>query len=77
MFLLRCLFWLGLVFSQIAQKEGVNASALAVEAMRLASPDAGQALALSKTALAAAGQRCRVEPTACLALSAPALRASH
>jgi hypothetical protein len=67
MFLLRCLFWLGLVFSQIAQMEGSNAAALADAAARAAS---AQAFAAGVAATQAGERQCRAEPAKCLALAA-------
>lgn len=83
MFLLRCLFWLGLVFSQIAQHEGTYGSALVGQATMAAGGQvaklgplaAGQAAGLGRMAANAAEQRCRAEPTACLALAAQAANA--
>ncbi|WP_296707612.1 hypothetical protein [Rhodoblastus sp.] len=69
MFLLRCLFWLGLAFSQIAQLEGTTAASLAGEATGAAGD---QAAALGQMAAQAAQETCRVEPAKCLELAARA-----
>jgi hypothetical protein len=69
MFLLRCLFWLGLAFSQIAQLEGTTAASLAGQATRAAG---GQAAALGQMAGQTAEKTCRAEPAKCLALAAQA-----
>jgi hypothetical protein len=69
MFLLRCLFWLGLAFSQIAQLEGTTAATLAGEATGAAG---GQAAALGQMAAQAAQKTCRAEPAKCLELAARA-----
>jgi hypothetical protein len=69
MFLLRCLFWLGLAFSQIAHLEGTTAASLAGQATGAAG---GQAAALGQMAVQAAQRTCRAEPTKCLALAARA-----
>ncbi len=78
LFLLRCLFWLGLVFSHIATLEGTNAAALASQSGRAASASAAglgaTSGALGRIALDAAGQRCRAEPEKCLALAAQVAR---
>ena len=67
MFLLRCLFWLGLVFSQIAQKEGADLSA----AFGPRAPAAArQSASLPRLAANAAEDHCRANPTQCLALAA-------
>jgi hypothetical protein len=71
MFVLRCLFWLGLVFSQIAQLEGNSASSLVGQAARGAG---GQAAALGQSAAQAAGKQCQAEPAKCLALTSEAAR---
>lgn len=73
-FLLRCLFWLGLVFSQIATLEGSGATALVRQTARAAS---GQAATLSLTrlgqsALDAAGKQCADHADKCLALASQA-----
>jgi hypothetical protein len=39
-FLFRCLFWLGLVFSQIAEQQGFNAAALFDRSPAMSSPGA-------------------------------------
>lgn len=65
MFLLRCLFWLGLVFSQISQQEGTRALTFAAAASEVG----GRAADL---AVNAAEQNCRAEPASCLALAAQA-----
>ncbi|MBB4197632.1 hypothetical protein CCR94_13135 [Rhodoblastus sphagnicola] len=68
-FLLRSLFWLGLVFSQIADREGASL-------MTLAQP-AGQQLAagaeqMKQRAVESAVASCRDNASACLALAARA-----
>jgi hypothetical protein len=72
MFLLRCLFWLGLAFSQIAQLEGTTAASLAGEMTGAAG---GQAAALGQMAAQTAQGTCRAEPARCLALAARAASA--
>ncbi|MCI4677980.1 hypothetical protein K9U39_09595 [Rhodoblastus acidophilus] len=62
MFLLRCLFWLGLVFAQIAQREGPDPAAFV-------SPVAGPTAGLGQMAAGAAGDHCRANPAQCLALA--------
>jgi hypothetical protein len=63
-FLLRCLFWLGLVFSHIAGLEGLNVAAFANQG----------AAGLGRAAMDAASQKCRAEPDKCLALATQAAR---
>ena len=58
--LFRCLFWLGLVFSQIAALEGRDATALVRQA----------ALAAAQQATEAAGRKCASAPETCVALAA-------
>jgi hypothetical protein len=67
MFLLRCLFWLGLAFFQIAQREGTNPVALF-------DPVAGQTASLGQMAKTATERNCRAEPDRCVALAAEAAR---
>jgi hypothetical protein len=66
-FLLRCLFWLGLVFSHIATLEGTNATALASQGARELSEGA---TTVGRMAMDAAGEKCRAEPAKCSALAA-------
>lgn len=66
MFLLRCLFWLGLAFFQIAQREGSAPAAF----LR---PAAAQTETLGQMA-AAAGSHCRARPGQCVALAAEAAK---
>jgi hypothetical protein len=66
-FLFRCLFWLGLVFSQIAALEGTDAAALIG---RSAQAGGQQAASLRQTALDAASRHCAGAPEQCLALAA-------
>jgi hypothetical protein len=70
-FLFRCLFWLGLVFSQIAVQEGTDAPAL-VRQTALAATH--QASSLGQNAVDAAGKKCASAPESCLALAAQAAR---
>ena len=79
MFLLRCLFWLGLVFSQIAQIEGSSASSVAAQAAGQAAQTAAQAAArgaggeasvAARMATQAVERQCRAEPGKCLATAA-------
>jgi hypothetical protein len=65
-FLIRCLFWLGLVFSHIAEQQGFDAAALFDQRPAMAS--------LGGMALEAANRQCRAEPEKCLALAARASR---
>lgn len=65
-FLIRCLFWLGLVFSHIAEQQGFNAAAL----LGQRPPVTG----LGGMALEAASRECRAEPAKCLALATAASR---
>lgn len=73
-FLFRCLFWLGLVFSQIAAQEGVDAGSLFGAATREANRHAA---GLGQSALDAARSRCEGSPEACLALAAQAARLAN
>ncbi|WP_294538780.1 hypothetical protein [uncultured Rhodoblastus sp.] len=82
-FLLRCLFWLGLVFSHIAEQQGFDPAALldgrAAVAARIAKESAGSiqkesAAGLGALPLEAASRQCRAEPEKCLALVARAAR---
>jgi hypothetical protein len=68
MFLLRCLFWLGLVFFQIAQREGANPSAFVNPAA------ASQTASLGQMAANAAARHCQARPGACVALAAAAAK---
>jgi hypothetical protein len=69
--LFRCLFWLGLVFSHIAAREGADAAALLRQTAFAASH---QASSLGQTAVDAAGKQCASAPQACLALASQAAR---
>ena len=62
-FLLRCVFWLGLLFSQIADREGQSLT-------HLAQPAAQQAQAGAARVAQAAADQCRAQPAACLAAAA-------
>jgi hypothetical protein len=66
MFLLRCLFWLGLAFFQIAQREGSAPASLLPSA-------AAQTATIGQVA-AAAGSHCRARPSQCAALAAEAAK---
>jgi hypothetical protein len=66
MFLLRCLFWLGLVFFQIAQREGADPSGFLNPAA------ASQTSSLGQKAAKAAARHCQAPPGACVALAAAA-----
>lgn len=68
MFLLRCLFWLGLVFFQIAQREGANPSAVLDPAA------ASQSASVDRMAAKAAARQCQTRPGACVALAATAAK---
>jgi hypothetical protein len=70
-FLLRSLFWLGLVFSQIAEREGASLASLAQPARQELAARAEQVKA---RAVEAAAASCGKEPSACLALAAQAAR---
>lgn len=73
MFLLRCLFWLGLVFSQIAQLEGSSAASLAGDAARDAKGRiADQTAILARKATETAERQCGGDPARCLTLAAQA-----
>jgi hypothetical protein len=65
-FLIRCVFWLGLVFSHIAEQQGFDAAALFGQRPAMSS--------LGGMALEAAGRQCRAEPDKCLALASRASR---
>ncbi len=68
MFLLRCLFWLGLVFFQIAEREGADPSGLLNPAA------ASQTSSLGQMAAKAAASHCQAQPGACVALAAAAAK---
>jgi hypothetical protein len=70
-FLLRCLFWLGLVFSHIAEQQGFNPAGL-LDRRQAVTNEA--AAGLGRIALEAASRQCRSEPEKCLALAARASR---
>ena len=72
-FLLRCLFWLGLVVSQIAEREGANFADLAQPAKRELAASAEQ---MKERAVEAAVASCRENTASCLALAAQAARLS-
>ena len=69
--LFRCLFWLGLVFSQIAAQEGTDANAL-VRQTSLAATQ--QTASLGQNAIDAVGKKCASAPGSCLALATQAAR---
>jgi hypothetical protein len=71
-FLLRCLFWLGLVFSQIAEHEGAN---LAVLSQPAATTLAASAADIRRRAIDAAATACRDNTAACLAAASRAVQA--
>ncbi len=76
-FLLRCLFWLGLVFSQISAQQGSNAVALAGGAARAAQTSATSLSRAAQTALmTAAIRQCRATPAKCMALATEAAEAA-
>jgi len=68
-FLLRCLFWLGLVVSQISEREGASLARLAQPARQGLAAGAEQ---LKDRAVEAAVASCRENTAACLALAAKA-----
>ncbi|MGO8738332.1 hypothetical protein [Rhodoblastus sp.] len=68
MFLLRCLFWLGLAFFQIAEREGVDPSS----AFNAAA--ASQTATLGQMAAQAATGHCQAHLGQCAALAARAAR---
>jgi hypothetical protein len=70
-FLFRCLFWLGLVFSHIAQQQGFSPAALFDQRAAISSESAA---GLGRIALDAGARQCRAEPEKCLALAAQASR---
>ena len=79
MFLLRCLFWLGLVFSQIAQLEGTGAApffgqagALGQQAGALEQQGGGW----GQMAAQAAERQCRANPAQCLAQASSVAKAA-
>ena len=69
--LFRCLFWLGLVFSQIAVQEGTDANALIRQTTLAATHQASN---LGQSAVDAAGKKCASAPESCLTLAAQAAR---
>ena len=85
-FLFRCLFWLGLVFSHIAEQQGFNPAGLLDQRPAMTSAGAAssgkdgaassakEAASLGRMALEAASRQCRAEPEKCLALAARASR---
>jgi hypothetical protein len=76
MFLLRCLFWLGLVFSQIAQLEGSTAASFAGQAAaRAAGGVVQQAGGLGQMAAQAVEKQCRANSAQCLGGAAFAAQA--
>lgn len=76
MFLLRCLFWLGLVFSQIAQLEGSSAASFAGQATARATGGMiQQAGGLGQMAAQAVEKQCRANSTQCLGQAAFAAQA--
>jgi hypothetical protein len=66
-FLLRCLFWLGLAFSQIADREGASLA-------NLAQPARQQLAAGAEHLTQQAVSSCRDHAAACLALAAQAAK---
>ncbi|PPQ34892.1 hypothetical protein CH337_21200 [Rhodoblastus acidophilus] len=68
-FLLRCLFWLGLVVSQIAEREGASLANLTQPAGRELAAGAEQ---MTQRAVDAAAAACRDNAASCLALAAQA-----
>lgn len=72
MFLLRCLFWLGLVFSQIAQLEGTGAAPFFGQAGALGQ----QAGGWGQIAAQAAEKQCRANPAQCLAQASSVAKAA-
>jgi hypothetical protein len=79
-FLIRCLFWLGMVFSQIATIESGGASHFAPQAARSVTALSQNALKTAVQAGAEAATRhCASDPAACLSLAAQVTRkaASH
>jgi hypothetical protein len=76
-FLLRCLFWLGLVFSQISAQQGSNAVALAGGTARAAQTSAANLSRDAQNALmTAAVRQCRAMPAKCMAFAAEAAEAA-
>jgi hypothetical protein len=69
-FLLRCLFWLGLVFSQIAEHEGANLAVLSQPAAMAAG-----AADIRRRAIDAAATACRDNAAACLAAASRLVQA--
>jgi hypothetical protein len=67
--LLRCLFWLGLVVSQISEREGASLASLAQPARQGLAAGAEQ---LKDRAVEAAIASCRDNTAACLALAVKA-----
>jgi hypothetical protein len=67
--LLRCLFWFGLVVSQISEREGASLASLTQPARQGLAAGAEQ---LRDRALEAAVASCRDNTAACLALAAQA-----
>lgn len=80
MFLLRCLFWLGLVFSQIAQLEGTGAAPFFGQAGALGQQAGGafgqQAGGWGQMAAQAAEKQCRANPAQCLAQASSVAKAA-
>lgn len=70
-FLLRYLFWLGLVFSQIAEHEGASLAALTRPA---AATLAASAVDIKQSAMDSAATACRNNAAACLAAASQAVR---
>jgi hypothetical protein len=67
MFLLRCLFWLGLAFSQIALREGGHPAAFIGLAATVAT---AQSASLGQVAPSVVETQCRADPGKCMALAA-------
>ena len=77
-FLFRCIFWLGLVFSQIGGLEGFSFDSFVGRSARQASDSvAGLGQAAMTAGISAAGRQCRFDAEKCLALAAQAARLSQ
>jgi hypothetical protein len=77
-FLFRCIFWLGLVFSQIGGLEGFSFDAFVGRSARQASDSvAGLGQAAMTAGISAAGRQCRFDAEKCIALAAQAARLSQ
>jgi hypothetical protein len=67
--LFRCLFWLGVVFSQIAALEGTDTTAFVRQATLGAGLGQRATQGLIGTTLDAAGKKCAAAPETCLTLA--------